>query len=160
MTKLSRSRRIISIRFIFYILPFLTMMIMVTTPSISIIEKGGITIKNNYYAYASSPLASSPYNSSSSLLSQQTSATTTLTEDFNFAAVGDWDCTPDTINTVKNIMKHDPEIVLALGDLSYSKSAQCWLDIINPVADKTKIVIGNHETDSTKNLKTIWNFLD
>ena len=138
MTKSSRSRRIISIRFIFYILPFLTMMIMVTTPSISIIEKGGITIKNNY-----------AYSSNSSLLSQQTS-NTTLTEDFNFAAVGDWDCTPDTTNTVKNIMKHDPEIVLALGDLSYSKSAQCWLDIINPVADKTKIVIGNHETDSTK----------
>ena len=125
---------------------------MVTTPSISIIEKGGITIKNNYYAYASSPLASSPYNSSSSLPSQQTSTTTTTTstEDFNFAAVGDWDCTPDTTNTVKNIMQHDPEIVLALGDLSYSKSAQCWFNIIEPIADKTKIVIGNHETDSTK----------
>ena len=122
---------------------------MTATPSISI-EKSGITIKK-HYAYASSLLASSPYNSSSSsLLPQQTSATTTLTEDFNFAAVGDWDCTPDTINTVKNIMKHDPEIVLALGDLSYSKSAQCWFDIINPIADKTKIVFGNHETDSTK----------
>jgi hypothetical protein len=120
---------------------------MVTPPSISI-EKSGITIKNNY-----------AYSSNSSLLSQQTS-NTTLTEDFNFAAVGDWDCTPDTTNTVKNIMKHDPEIVLALGDLSYSKSAQCWFNIIEPIADKTKIVIGNHETDSTKNLKTIWNFLD
>jgi predicted phosphodiesterase len=133
------------------------MMIMMTTPSISI-EKSGITIKN-HYAYASSLLASSPYNSSSSsLLPQQTSATTTLTEDFNFAAVGDWDCTPDTINTVKNIMKHDPEIVLALGDLSYSKSAQCWFDIINPIADKTKIVFGNHETDSTKKLKDYMEF--
>ena len=129
---------------------------MVTTPSISI-EKSGITIKN-HYAYASSPLASSPYNSSSSLLSQQTSATTTLTEDFNFAAVGDWDCTPDTINTVKNIMKHDPDIVLALGDLSYNKTAQCWFDIINPIADKTKIVFGNHETDSTKKLKDYMEF--
>jgi hypothetical protein len=110
---------------------------MVTPPSISI-EKSGITIKNNY-----------AYSSNSSLLSQQTS-NTTLTEDFNFAAVGDWDCTPDTTNTVKNIMQHDPEIVLALGDLSYSKSAQCWFNIIEPIADKTKIVIGNHETDSTK----------
>ncbi|HEX6294648.1 MAG TPA: metallophosphoesterase, partial [Nitrososphaeraceae archaeon] len=50
------------------------------------------------------------------------------------------------------------EIVLALGDLSYSKSAQCWFDIINPIADKTKIVFGNHETDSTKKLKDYMEF--
>ena len=55
-------------------------------------------------------------------------------------------------------MNHKPELVLALGDLSYNKTAQCWLDIINPIADKTKIVIGNHETDSTKKLKDYMEF--
>lgn len=57
-------------------------------------------------------------------------------------------------------MNHKPELVLALGDLSYNKTAQCWLDIINPIANKTKIVIGNHETDSTKKLKDYMEFFE
>src|SRR5687768_10239889 len=140
---------------IFYIFS-LTIMIIVTISPISItIEKSGITFKS-YYAYSSTYYSSS-YSSSS--LSQQTAAdNTTLTEDYNFAAAGDWGCTNDTMNTVKNIMNHKPELVLALGDLSYNKTAQCWLDIINPIADKTKIVIGNHETDSTKKLKDYMEF--
>jgi Calcineurin-like phosphoesterase len=135
---------------IFYIFS-LTIMIIVTSPPISIIiEKSGITIKNSY-AYSST----SSYSPS---LSQQTAADNTTLVNYNFAAAGDWGCTNDTINTVKNIMNHKPELVLALGDLSYNKTAQCWLDIINPVADKTKIVIGNHETDSTKKLKDYMEF--
>jgi Calcineurin-like phosphoesterase len=127
------------------------MIIVTTTPSITI-EKSGITLKN-HYAYSSPLVSSSPSNSSyyTSLLSHQTAATTLA--DFNFAAAGDWGCTPDTTDTVKNIMDRDPEIVLALGDLSYNSSAQCWLDIIDPIAEKTKIAIGNHEVDSTKKLK-------
>ena len=42
---------------------------------------------------------------------------------------------------------------MALGDLSYDSSAKCWLKIIKPIAEKTKIVIGNHEADSSKKLK-------
>ncbi|MGZ5551451.1 MAG: metallophosphoesterase, partial [Nitrososphaeraceae archaeon] len=66
---------------------------------------------------------------------------------FNFVAVGDWDCTSETDDTVDNIIKQDPEIVLALGDLSYDGKAECWLELIEPIADKTKIVFGNHEED-------------
>ena len=138
---------------IFYIFS-LTIMIIVTISPISItIEKSGITIKN-YYAYSSTSNSSSI----SSSLSQQTAADNTTLADYNLAAAGDWGCTTDTINTVKNIINHKPELVLALGDLSYNKTAQCWLDIINPIADKTKIVIGNHETDSTKKLKDYMEF--
>ena len=68
--------------------------------------------------------------------------------DFNFVAVGDWDCNSETKDTVENILEQDPEVVLALGDLSYNGKAKCWLNIIEPISDKTKIVIGNHETDS------------
>ena len=144
LMKLSSSR-IIPDSVIFYIFSLTILIIIVTTtPSISI-EKSGITIKK-HYAY-SSPLVSS----SSSLLPNQTAATTLV--DFNFAAAGDWGCTSDTTDTVKNIMDRDPEIVLALGDLSYNSSAQCWLNIIDPIAEKTKIAIGNHEVDSTKKLK-------
>ena len=64
---------------------------------------------------------------------------------FNIVAVGDWDCTGETEDTVDNIIDRDPEIVLALGDFSYSGDADCWFDIIEPIADKTKIAMGNHE---------------
>jgi len=74
-------------------------------------------------------------------------------DDFSFGAVGDWGCTADTIDTVRNIIDKDPEFVLALGDLSYNSSAKCWFDIIEPIADKTMITIGTHETDSPKKLK-------
>jgi hypothetical protein len=66
---------------------------------------------------------------------------------FNFVAVGDWDCTGETEDTVKNILAQDPELVLALGDFSYSGDADCWFDLIEPIADKTKIVMGNHEDE-------------
>ena len=77
---------------------------------------------------------------------------------FNFVAVGDWDCTSETEDTVDNIIKQDPELVLALGDLSYNGKSECWLDLIEPIADKTKIVIGNHEVDSSKLRKDYMNY--
>ena len=77
---------------------------------------------------------------------------------FNFVAVGDWDCTSETEDTVDNIIAQDPEIVLALGDLSYNGKAKCWLDLIEPIAQKTKIVIGNHEDDSSKLRKDYMNY--
>jgi hypothetical protein len=66
---------------------------------------------------------------------------------FNIAAVGDWDCTGETEDTVENIIEQDPELVLALGDFSYSGSADCWFELIEPIADKTKIAMGNHEDE-------------
>ena len=66
---------------------------------------------------------------------------------FNFVAVGDWDCTGETEDTVDNTMDQDPEVVLALGDFSYSGDADCWFDLIEPIADKTKIAMGNHEDE-------------
>ena len=77
---------------------------------------------------------------------------------FNIVAVGDWDCTSETEDTVDNIIKQDPEFVLALGDLSYDGKAKCWLELIEPIAEKTKIVIGNHEVDSSKLLKDYMNY--
>ncbi len=62
-----------------------------------------------------------------------------------------------TKDTVSNILSQDPELVLALGDLSYNGKAQCWLQMIEPLKEKTKIVIGNHEVDSSKLLKDYMN---
>jgi hypothetical protein len=98
-------------------------------------------------------------NTTTTLQNTALSTTTTTTKssnsigNFNFAAAGDWACTSKAKDTVKNIIDHDPELVLALGDLSYDSGAKCWLKIIKPIAEKTKIVIGNHEADSSKKLK-------
>src|SRR5829696_4067681 len=83
---------------------------------------------------------------------------TNTNTNFNVVAVGDWDCTSETKDTIDNIIEKDPELVLALGDLSYNGKAKCWLDLIEPIADKTKIVIGNHEVDSSKLRKDYMNY--
>jgi len=64
---------------------------------------------------------------------------------FNFAAVGDFGCNSNTESTIKNIQGKDIELVLALGDFSYTTDDKCWSNIINPLKEKTKIVIGNHD---------------
>ena len=140
MTLLRSGILLVPVIFIF------SLTMMMTNLSISI-DKREITI-NNHYAY------SSPFTSSS------LPATTrdVILADFNFAAAGDWGCTADTIDTVKNIVEQDPELVLALGDLSYNSTAKCWLDIINPIADRSKIAIGNHETDSSIKLQDYMEF--
>jgi hypothetical protein len=86
-------------------------------------------------------------------LSSSTESSKSIEGGFNFAAVGDWACTSKTKATVKNIIDQNPELVLALGDLSYDNGAKCWLKIIKPIAEKTKIAIGNHEVESSKKLK-------
>ena len=69
--------------------------------------------------------------------------------DFNFAAVGDFGCGSNAEETVKNVQEKAPERFLALGDFSYTDTADCWLEIIEPVDQITRIVIGNHEVKST-----------
>lgn len=68
--------------------------------------------------------------------------------DFNFAAVGDWGCGINAKNAVANIIDKKPELVIALGDLSYRDLADCWFKIIKPIDKITKIAIGNHDVTS------------
>jgi hypothetical protein len=70
--------------------------------------------------------------------------------DFNFDSVGDWGCNSNTKNTVTNIQGKKPERVLALGDYSYTSTATCWLNTINPIKSITRINIGNHENDANE----------
>jgi hypothetical protein len=76
------------------------------------------------------------------------SSTSTL-PGFNFAAVGDWGCTSHTTDTVNNILDKSPELVLGLGDYDqyHGNDADCWLEIVEPIDDKMKIAIGNHEVE-------------
>ncbi|MGA8844201.1 MAG: discoidin domain-containing protein, partial [Nitrososphaeraceae archaeon] len=66
---------------------------------------------------------------------------------FNFVAVGDWSCNSRASETINEIVQKQPELVLALGDFSYTKSAKCWLDEIQPINDITRITIGNHDSE-------------
>jgi hypothetical protein len=67
--------------------------------------------------------------------------------DFNFGAAGDFGCTPNATSTVNNMVEKGIELNLGLGDYSYQNPADCWLDIIEPIFNKTKISIGNGDLD-------------
>jgi predicted phosphodiesterase len=67
--------------------------------------------------------------------------------DFNIAAVGDWGCDPATEDTVDNIISKSPEVVLGLGDNAYEADPDCWFDIVEPIDDIMKNVIGNHDIE-------------
>jgi hypothetical protein len=67
--------------------------------------------------------------------------------DFNIAAVGDWGCESETEDTVDNIVDKDPELVIGLGDAVSGKDADCWFEIVEPIDDIMKTVIGNHEIE-------------
>ena len=69
--------------------------------------------------------------------------------DFNFAVAGDFGCKPETQKTISNMVSKKPEIVIALGDLSYKNKADCWFSTVSPldVGDKFKIAIGQHDIE-------------
>jgi predicted phosphodiesterase len=70
----------------------------------------------------------------------------------DFVSVGDWGCTEETDKTVENILKRDPNLIIALGDYSYSNSGKCWFDKIKPIEELVKIVFGNHENKGNYHL--------
>ena len=69
------------------------------------------------------------------------------TKELNFAAAGDWGCNEMSQRTVNNIQSKEPDVVLALGDFSYQKDTG-WFNIMSPLLNKTRIVIGEHDYDT------------
>jgi predicted phosphodiesterase len=68
---------------------------------------------------------------------------------YNVSAAGDWGCNDNTKKTVSNIVNKIPERVLGLGDYSYQSTANCWFTIVDPIDEKMKIAIGNHDDPSS-----------
>jgi hypothetical protein len=68
---------------------------------------------------------------------------------FNIAVAADWGCDENAEKTAQNIHAKDPELVIANGDLSYGKSAECWFEIIQPFKSKMTIAMGDHEYSDT-----------
>lgn len=68
-------------------------------------------------------------------------------KNFNFATAGDFGCGKNANKTVNNMLSKEPEVVLALGDLSYRKSADCWFNLFSLLETdgRTRIAIGDNE---------------
>lgn len=68
---------------------------------------------------------------------------------FNFVAAGDFGCGDEPNRTIEGMIKKNPDFVIALGDLSYNKSAACWLNSIIPLDNdgRVKIAFGEHDQD-------------
>jgi hypothetical protein len=88
-------------------------------------------------------------NSNFGIVYAQSSTTSSTVPDFNFGSAGDWGCNSNTDATVNSIQNQIPEIVLGLGDYSYQSTANCWLTAVNPIDEKMKITIGNHENSAS-----------
>jgi hypothetical protein len=66
---------------------------------------------------------------------------------FNFAVAGDFGCSKNAKNTFSNMKDKKPELVIPLGDLSYDKSANCWLDLASLFNDRLKVTLGYHDVN-------------
>lgn len=71
-------------------------------------------------------------------------------KDFNFVAAGDFGCNEDAKKTTQVMANENPEILIALGDLTESKSADCWFDMISLLKNVSnlKISFGWHDVSS------------
>ena len=60
--------------------------------------------------------------------------------------MGDWSCNSRASETIANIQGKQPELILALGDFSYTSSPDCWLEKIKDIEGITRVTIGNHDS--------------
>ena len=68
---------------------------------------------------------------------------------YNFAFAGDYGCDITTRGTVGAMMKKNPNLVLALGDLSEVKNPECFFDMFKSLDEKgkLKIALGYHDME-------------
>ena len=100
--------------------------------------------ENNHYNQQSMASNKDKYGKLKNSLSEDN-----YSNDINFIAAGDWNCNKETEKTINKMTKLEPEFILGLGDYTFENiSPQCWFDISEPINDKMKIAIGNHDLDS------------
>ena len=76
------------------------------------------------------------------------------TNEFDIVAAGDYGCNPVTEKTVNKMKEKNPDLFLALGDLSEDKDPACFFDLFSNVNKdgKLKVTLGEHDIDSNDNL--------
>ena len=71
--------------------------------------------------------------------------------EFDFTVAGDYGCDSKTRQTVEGMEDQDPDLVLALGDLSEVKDSDCFFDIISNLDDDDiKVALGEDDTGSVR----------
>ena len=68
---------------------------------------------------------------------------------YNFAFAGDYGCDSTTRETVNAMKKKNPDLVLALGDLSEVRDPGCFFDMFKSLEEegKLKIALGYHDME-------------
>ena len=104
-----------------------------------------LILNSSIIIYAQESTTNSPQNDQTVMPKEKPSSSS-----FNIAIASDWGCDVNAKKTAENIQEKNPELVIAGGDLSYDKSANCWDNIISPFESKLKISMGDHEYHDTK----------
>ena len=76
--------------------------------------------------------------------------------DINIVAVGDFYCNDETQDTIENIIAINPELIITMGDhVKDVGSIKCWAEMSQPIKNKMKIAIGNHDVEFQKIYKQL-----
>jgi Calcineurin-like phosphoesterase len=79
--------------------------------------------------------------------------------EYNFIAVGDWYCNEETKRTIQNIIAMDPELIITTGNhVKNAKSARCWIEMSQPIKEKLRIAVGNHDVEFANIYKQIMDY--
>ena len=84
-------------------------------------------------------------NNNSFAIENQITKNENENKEFNIITTADIGCSLRAQENIKNIEKLQPELFLAVGDLSYAKTPDCWFNMTKSLDSKTKIAIGNHD---------------
>jgi hypothetical protein len=77
-------------------------------------------------------------------------------KDINIVVAGDFYCNDETEDTIENIISINPELIITTGDhVKDVRTIKCWIEMSQPIKDKMKIAIGNHDTEFKKIYKQI-----
>lgn len=94
-----------------------------------------------------------PINTSTNLDQAHNHEFGSKTNEFDIVAAGDYGCNPVTEKTVNKMKEKNPDLFLALGDLSEDKDPACFFDLFSNVNKdgKLKVTLGEHDIDSIDN---------
>jgi hypothetical protein len=77
-------------------------------------------------------------------------------KDINIVVAGDFYCNDETEDTIENIISINPELIITTGDhVKDVRTIKCWTKMSEPIKDKMKIAIGNHDAEFKKIYKQI-----
>ena len=122
------------------------------TKSFELIEPTGTSVltKDNIQPISKPALTNDHSQDSPDANFISASETPIMNDKFDFVVAGDYGCDSGTRNTVNAMEEINPDLVLALGDLSEVNNPNCFFDLFSSVnnAGKLKIALGEQDTDS------------